>query len=149
MKSLFESATIAEVMERLSALRPETERMWGTMNAAQALAHCSAVMELAVGDAFPPRLLPGRVLGPFLMGIYTSERPLRRGLPTDKSFLVCEQRDFVVERERLSSLVHRFFEGGPEGCTKHPHPFFGRLTPAAWSTGLYKHLDHHLRQFGA
>jgi Protein of unknown function (DUF1569) len=43
----------------------------------------------------------------------------------------------------------RFAKGGAEGCTKHPHNFFGKLTPLEWATGMYKHLDHHLRQFGA
>jgi hypothetical protein len=149
MKTLFESATVVEIMERLSVLRPESERVWGKMNAAQALAHCSAVMEMAVGDAYPPRLLVGRLLGPLLKPIYSNEKPLKRGSPTDKSFIVRGQRDFAIEKERLSNLIQRFFEGGAEGCTKHPHCFFGRFTPAEWATGMYKHLDHHLQQFGA
>jgi len=37
---------------------------------------------------------------------------------------------------------------GPAGCTKHPHSFFGKLTPEEWAILSYKHLDHHLRQFG-
>ena len=44
--------------------------------------------------------------------------------------------------------VRQFSEGGETRCTRHPHPFFGSLTPQAWSRGMYKHLDHHLRQFG-
>ncbi|MFD1127776.1 DUF1569 domain-containing protein [Paenibacillus provencensis] len=30
----------------------------------------------------------------------------------------------------------------------NPHPFFGKLTSEEWSIGLYKHLDHHLKEFG-
>jgi len=48
----------------------------------------------------------------------------------------------------LSALLERFFENGPRGCTKHPHAFFGQLTPEEWARLMYKHLDHHLRQFG-
>jgi len=29
------------------------------------------------------------------------------------------------------------------------HAFFGSLTGAEWGVSTYKHLDHHLRQFGA
>jgi hypothetical protein len=108
MKTLFESATVVEIMERLSVLRPESERVWGKMNAAQALAHCSAVMEMAVGDAYPPRLLVGRLLGPLLKPIYSNEKPLKRGSPTDKSFIVRGQRDFAIEKERLSNLFSGF-----------------------------------------
>ena len=44
--------------------------------------------------------------------------------------------------------MREFHQGGEAKCTRHPHPFFGALTPAEWSRGMYKHLDHHLRQFG-
>jgi LPS sulfotransferase NodH len=45
-------------------------------------------------------------------------------------------------------LIDRFASGGPAGCAQHPHSFFGPLTPAEWAELNYKHLDHHLRQFG-
>ena len=49
MKNLFEAATAEEVKERMAQLRPDSERLWGKMNPAQALAHCSAAMEMAMG----------------------------------------------------------------------------------------------------
>jgi hypothetical protein len=48
----------------------------------------------------------------------------------------------------LRGLIDRFVASGPAGCTNHPHSFFGRLTPEEWAILMYKHLDHHLRQFG-
>ena len=69
-------------------------------------------------------------------------------LPTHPSLVVSNERDLARERERLAGLVDRFSAAGAAGCTRHPHPFFGELTPAEWGTGMYKHLDHHLRQFG-
>jgi hypothetical protein len=63
--------------------------------------------------------------------------------------VVRNERDIEVERTRLSELIDRFVAGGPATCTTHPHSFFGRLTPEEWSMLMYKHLDHHLRQFGA
>ena len=45
-------------------------------------------------------------------------------------------------------LIDRFAAAGPKGCTTHPHSFFGPLTPDEWAILMYKHLDHHLRQFG-
>jgi Protein of unknown function (DUF1569) len=50
------------------------------------------------------------------------------------------------EPERLCGLIDRFATAGPEGCAMHPHSLFGRLTPEEWAL-MYKHLDHHLRQF--
>jgi Protein of unknown function (DUF1569) len=148
MKTLFDRSAVVEIKQRLSALHPGSERGWGKMDASQALAHCSAAMEMALGDKRPPRLLIGRVIGPLFRSVYSNEKPMHRGAPTHPSLVVSDQRDLAREQERLTGLVDRFSGAGSEGCTRHPHPFFGKLTPAEWGTGMYKHLDHHLRQFG-
>jgi len=149
MKNLFEAVAVEEVKQRLAQLRPESERLWGTMNAAQAVAHCSAGLELAAGDRKPPRALMGRIIGriikPMALG---NDEPMRRNSPTVKDLVVQDERDLGTERERLSGLIDRFAAAGPKGCTTHPHSFFGQLTPEEWATLMYKHLDHHLRQFG-
>jgi hypothetical protein len=62
MKNLFEAARAKEVKERIALLRPDSERLWGTMNAPQAVAHCSGGLELALGDKIPSSLLVGRVV---------------------------------------------------------------------------------------
>ena len=149
MKNLFEAAMVEEVQGRLAQMRPESARLWGKMTPAQAVAHCSAGMEWAVGDTTPPRLLLGRIVGgvikPKVLG---DDAPMRRNSPTVKGLVVNDDRDLGKERERLRGLIDRFVVGGPGGCTVHPHSFFGRLTPQEWATLMYKHLDHHLRQFG-
>ena len=149
MKNLFEAARVEEVKERIARLRPDSQRQWGKMNAAQAVAHCSGGLELAVGDRIPERLLLGRILGlivkPMALG---NDEPMHRNSPTMKDLVVQDERDLGTERERLCGLIDRFAAAGPEGCTRHPHSFFGRLTPQEWATLMYKHLDHHLRQFG-
>ena len=149
MKNLFEAARVEEVKERIARLRPDSQRQWGKMNAAQAVAHCSGGLELAVGDRIPARLLLGRILGlivkPMALG---NDEPMRRNSPTMKDLVVQDERDLGTERERLCGLIDRFAAAGPEGCATHPHSFFGRLTPEEWAILMYKHLDHHLRQFG-
>ena len=148
MKNLFEAAAVEEVKERMALLRPDSERQWGKMNPAQTLAHCSAAMEMAVGERTPPRILIGRLLGRFAKkSMIVNEKPMPRNVGTDKSLVVSDERDFVVERQRLRESIDRFAAGGPGICTKHPHFFFGPLTPEEWAALMYQHLDHHLRQF--
>ena len=77
------------------------------------------------------------------------DEPFKRGLPTDAAFRVTDVRDVVVERERLVELLERLGSSGEAALTKAPHPFFGPLTPLEWDRLMWKHLDHHLRQFGA
>lgn len=148
MKNLFESETVEEVLGRINQLQPATQRQWGKMDVAQMMAHCSLALDMASGRLKPPRMFIGRVLGPLVKPIYTNEQPFSKNNPTDQKLLVADQRDFGREQERLKVCVRQFQEGGESKCTRHPHPFFGRLSAQDWSRGMYKHLDHHLRQFG-
>jgi hypothetical protein len=149
MKNLFEAARLEEVKERMAQLRPDSERQWGKMNPAQALAHCRSAIGMAEGEISPPRILLGRLVGPLAKkSLIVKGEPMRRNSMTEKSCVVADERDFVVERQRLRESIDRFAVGGPGICTKHPHFFFGPLTPVEWAALMYQHLDHHLRQFG-
>lgn len=150
MKNLYEVATAKEITERIARLGPDNKRQWGKMTAPQAMAHCSVAMAWALGDSNPPRMFIGRIFGPIAKsGVLKDEKPLARNTPTAKSLVVADERDLTKECQRLSALIERFSSAGPQGCTRHPHTFFGPLTPDEWARLMYKHLDHHLRQFGA
>ena len=150
MTNLFDTATVADIKTRVRDVQSESERHWGTMNAAQALAHCAGGMEMALGDVRPPRLLIGRVFGPVVKRLaLKDDAPMRRNSPTVPQMVVADTREVGHERERLCTLIDRFVAAGPAGCTSNPHSFFGRMTPQEWAILMYKHLDHHLRQFGA
>src|SRR5579862_5065071 len=149
MKNLFEATSVKEVKERMALLRPDSKRLWGKMNAPQAVAHCSAGLELALGDRTPPRMFVGRLIGWIVKLLALKEdEPMRRNSPTIPELVVQDERDLNTERDQLLALIDRFATAGPEGCTEHPHSFFGRLSPDEWAILMYKHLDHHLRQFG-
>jgi hypothetical protein len=149
MKSMFDLATVQEMESRLASLTPESRREWGKMNAAQTVAHCSLGMENALGDTKPPRVLIGRVLGPVVKKLALgNDEPMRKNSPTAPSLIVSDDCDLEEEKVRLIGLMGRFSKGGAAVCTDHPHAFFGKLTPEQWAELMYKHLDHHLRQFG-
>lgn len=150
MKNLYEPATAKEIKERIARMGPASQRQWGKMTAAQAMAHCAVGMEWAVGDRNEPRMFLGRIVGPLVKSqLLKDEKPMGKNAPTTKSLVMKDDCDLGKECQRLSALVERFAASGPQGCTKHPHTFFGQLTPEEWSRLMYKHLDHHLRQFGA
>jgi hypothetical protein len=91
----------------------------------------------------------GRIIGPFFKPNYYNDKPFPKGSPTSKSAVISDTRDLDKEKVILKALVLQFYEGNAATCTTHPHPFFGHLTPEQWSIGMYKHLDHHLRQFNS
>ena len=109
----------------------------------------SAAMAMATGESKLPRLFIGRLIGPLAKPVFINEKPFSKNNPTAKELVVSDPRDFSREQQQLRAKVQQFFDGGEAKCTRHPHPFFGPLTPQEWSRGMYKHLDHHLRQFGA
>ena len=150
MKNLFEAVTVNEIQERMAHLKPDSEPQWGKMNVSQMLAHCSAWMEMVAGLNSPPRSLIGRIFGRVAKAkVLGGEEPIGRNMPSEKSLIVSDEREFVSERDRLLKWTDTFAAGGPSGCTTHPHCFFGPMTPLEWASLAYKHLDHHLRQFGA
>lgn len=150
MKNLFDRPVAAEVSGRLSRLTSANQRQWGTMTAAQAMAHCAVGLEIALGDQRPPRVMIGRLLGPVIKRLALGDdAPMRRNSPTVPGMVVNDDRQLDAERARLLATIDRFVAAGPSGCTTHPHSFFGRLNAEEWGVLMYKHLDHHLRQFGA
>ena len=149
MKDLFDAEAAMQINERIRRVEAGSKRQWGKMNAAQTLAHCATTMEWAVGDSFAPRMFVGRILGSLVkFKVLKDDSAMKRNAPTAKSLVVADERDLRKERERLCALIDRFSQGGPQYCTRHAHPFFGPLTPEEWARLMYKHLDHHLRQFG-
>jgi len=149
MRTLFESEAVDELISRIDKLQPASPRQWGKMDIAQMMAHCSATLDMASGRLNPPRIFMGRLFGPLVKAIYTNEKPFSKNSPTDKQLVIADARDFAREQCQLKAKLWQFHQGGEGQCTQHPHPFFGPLSPRDWSRGMYKHIDHHLRQFGA
>ena len=149
MKNLFEPARVTEIKQRLAKLTPESRAQWGKMSVGQMVAHCAGAFEAATGNLKPPRVMIGRFLGwavkPLALG---DDKPIKKNSPTSPELIMRGEKNFEAERTRLNGLIDQFASGGPTACTTHPHSFFGRMTPEQWAILSYKHMDHHLRQFG-
>jgi hypothetical protein len=146
---MFEQGVPDALLARVGSLTPSTEHRWGKMGVAQMLAHVCTTLEVASGKRTARRLMIGRILGPMFRKRYYDDSEFTKNSPTHPTFVVTDECDFGTEKERLIRLIREFAGAGEAGVTKEPHAFFGRLSPAEWGIGTYKHLDHHLRQFGA
>jgi hypothetical protein len=149
MQNLFDPADGDQVLRRLSSLQPSNARQWGKMTIAQMLAHCAIALEVPCGDRVKKQSLIGRVLAPFVRSSVLGEKPFGRGAPTDPQFKITDDRNFASEQKRLTALVQKFCSRGPAATDGVVHSFFGRLSGDEWGRLMYKHLDHHLRQFSA
>ena len=112
------------------------------------LTHCQLPFRVAADEMKMKRGLIGKLLGGWAKKKFvTGDAPFGRNSPTDPKFVVKDEREFASEQGTLIELVKRFGDQGP--TTQDPHPFFGPMTPEDWDRLLTKHMDHHLRQFGA
>jgi hypothetical protein len=145
VKNLFDPAVKQDIIVRINKLTPQSQRQWGKMDVAQMLTHCQMPLGVAVGRH---KLKGGfflRLIGPMFKSKLYDDQPFKRNLPTDNSFKIADVRDFEKEKQNLVGMINDFSESTMSG---EPHPFFGRLTKEQWSKGTWKHLDHHLQQFG-
>jgi hypothetical protein len=146
LKNLFDSTVKQDILGRINKLTPQAQPQWGKMNVSQMLAHLQMPMGVAVGTHKLPRTLFGRIVGPLAKPMMYSEKPFKHNMPTDRSFIMTgQEKDFEKEKQGLVNVVSNFKE---ENIVNEVHPFFGRMTKEQWSKAMYKHLDHHLQQFG-
>ena len=145
VKNLFEPAVKQEIINRINKLTPDSKALWGKMNVGQMLAHCQVPIGVAEGSHKLKRSLIGFIFGPIVKKILYNNKPFKHDLPTDRSFIMKDAKDFETEKRKLVGMINNFTEAN---MVDEPHPFFGKLTKEQWSIGSWKHLDHHLQQFG-
>ena len=145
VKNLFDAEVKAAIIGRIDQLSPQTAALWGKMNVAQMLAHCQVPMGVAVGSHKLKGSFLLRLIGPFFKKLLFNDKPYKKNLGTDKSFIIADERKFEEEKQKLVDMINRFTIAN---MVDAPHPFFGKLTKEEWSKGTWKHLDHHLSQFG-
>jgi hypothetical protein len=148
MKTLFDQADRESLLQRLSLLNGNSPRQWGKMTASQMVTHCARALESGTGDRPMKQKLIGKILMPFFRSSILGEKPFKKNGPTDPEFVVTDERDFSIERQKLIDLIARFADRGPTNAAKQTHGFFGKLSGEEWGELMYKHIDHHLQQFG-
>ena len=145
-KSLSNASARRELLDRLERLRPEANRRWGTMTAPQMLAHLADWMLMASGEIKTEPIK--RVLQyPSLKQLAIYWLPFPKGVQTSPELLGRTPLEWSIEhasvRQRVQSFENLYLK------TRWPeHPVFGKMTPKAWGVFAYRHMDHHLRQFG-
>ncbi len=146
IKNLFDASVKQEIINRINKLNAQSQKQWGKMDVAQMLAHIQVPMGVALGThTVNGNWLMKLILPLFKKNLY-DEKPWKQGLPTDKTFIMTGlNKVFENEKNQLLDKLNRFTESN---MINEKHPVFGKLTKEQWSKATWKHLDHHLRQFG-
>ena len=146
IKNLFDPSVKQEIVDRINKLTAETQNKWGKMNVSQMLAHVQMPIRIAYGTHQPKGSFLLRLIGPLFKSKLLDEVPYKQSLPTDPTFVMTgTTKDFEKEKAALLELLNHFTDSK---IAREHHPIFGKLTKINWSKATWKHLDHHLRQFG-
>lgn len=146
MQSIFNPEAYYQITQRLAALSPQAQPLWGKMVVAQMLAHCSRSLEYRLSKFTLP--LAPQPLNQAAKAILFNDIPYAKGAPTAQAFIIDAPCHFDTELQDLLLNLSSIITLG-EAHPWPPHATFGALTGDEQGKSIYKHLDHHLRQFGA
>ena len=149
MKNIFDKTDCKELIDRIEKLTPATLPQWGKMNVAQMLAHCNVSYELVYDNMHPkPGAFQKFIMKTFIKKLVVSEKPYSKNGRTAPVFLIKEDKDFSLQKSRLIAYINKTQQLGASHFDGKDSHSFGPLTKTEWNNMFYKHLDHHLTQFG-
>lgn len=147
MRSFWQQDTRDATLARLARLTPDARPAWGRMDAPQMVAHMADALRMTFGD-LPTRPKRTPLLRAFpLKHLLIYVVPFPKGAPTAKELVARAPGDWAVEGRDCRALVERFATERRDRAWP-AHPAFGALTAEQWGIIAYRHMDHHLRQFG-
>ncbi|MDX5340205.1 MAG: DUF1569 domain-containing protein [Cyclobacteriaceae bacterium] len=149
MKNIFDPKVTDELIDRINQLKPETPALWGKMSVDQMLAHCCVAYEMAFTNKHPkPNPLMRFLLKMFVKKGVVNEVPYPKNSRTAPAFIIADHKNFEEEKDRLIKYIEHTYSLGEDHFEGKESLSFGPLTAQEWNNLFYKHLDHHLKQFG-
>jgi hypothetical protein len=146
MNSIFDKAENQAIIARINSLRPDSKALWGKMTVDQMCKHCTCALNIAFGKQEVKVNFVIRLLGKLLKNkVFNGE--FQKNSPTAKEFVFTTQFDLETAKKEFATGFAQFAEGH-ESIKVMDHPFWGKMTYEDWDKLMWKHADHHLRQFG-
>lgn len=148
MKSVYDNSTREELIHRIHSLNPQQQAQWGRMNTFQMLKHCTLCEDMMQGKMKIKRVLIGRLIGPMILKkALKDETPFAKNSPTSPLLKTVGASGDIEQQKK--EWIGRIEEYAGYHSPDFIHPFFGPMTKEQIGLFVYKHADHHLRQFGA
>jgi hypothetical protein len=150
LPNIFSADVSNKMEERINNLKPTTAAQWGKMNVAQMLAHCNVTYEMVFENIHPkPNAFIKFILKAIVKKKVVTEVPYTHNGKTAPQFIIKDNKNFDTEKQRLLSYITKAQLLGESHFNNKESHSFGVLSTTEWSNMFYKHLDHHLTQFGA
>jgi Protein of unknown function (DUF1569) len=146
MKTIFDQTTRLALINRVNSLNENSTRQWGKMNVYQMIKHCILCEEMYLGKTPYKRTFLGYLLGRIALNqLMKDDKPKKRNSPTKNEFIISENTGNLSEDKlKWISLINEYENDSNQAFV---HWFFGEMTKEQVGISVYKHIDHHLRQF--
>lgn len=149
MNNIFEAKETNIAIDRINNLDVMTRPLWGKMTADQMLAHCNVVYEMTFEDIHPkPKGIKKALIKLLAKSLIVGDKPYKKNNRTAPQFLIVDARNFEAEKGRLINYLKKTQSLGADHFDGKESHSLGKLTKQEWNNMFYKHLDHHLSQFG-
>lgn len=149
IKNVFEASVTEELIDRVNKLSDKSLGEWGEMSVAQMLAHCNVTYELVYESIHSkPTPFVKYILKLFVKSKVVGDGEYPPNSRTAPQFIIKDARDFEAEKQRLINYLRKTQELGESHFEALESHSFGPLSSKEWNNMFYKHLDHHLNQFG-
>jgi len=149
LKNLFDSKEREDLILRISKMKADMTPEWGKMNAHQTIVHLTDPLKAALGER--PVQFEKSMFGVWPLNKLISQLlPWPKGAPTSQDFIQgmkgTKPVDFEKDLESLKETIICF--SSQERSVKfNMNPLFGKLSNDEWARTMWRHIDHHLRQF--
>lgn len=152
MGTIANERTLEQLVSRLQQLEPTSERNWGTMSAGEMLCHLGDAGDSVLGRRIPPGAVPPNPLPrPMVWLLLYSPIPFPKGVETRPGVNPKKEgtrpAEFAQDRARVVEGLQALAVSPAEKLSP-THFRFGKMSRNAWHHWAFKHVDHHLRQFG-
>jgi hypothetical protein len=149
LPNIYDSQVAQQLIDRINKLTPETLPLWGKMNASQMLAHSNVTYEYVFDERNDkPNFFVKWLLKKFVKNKVVGEAPYEQNMKTSPAFIVPDNKNFEKEKTRLINYINKVVATGQAAFEGKESSSFGVMTSAEWNNLMYKHINHHLEQFG-
>ncbi len=150
LPDIFTEAVIEQIINRINMLTMTSTPKWGKMNVSQMLSHCNVTYEMVYEkNKHPkPNFFMKLILKLAVKNTVVSSKPYKQNLKTAAAFIIVDAKNFEIEKKRLIDFINRTQQLGEDSFDGKTSESFGKLSKNEWNNLFYKHLNHHLLQFG-
>ena len=148
-KNLYNTEVYDECIKRINKITQHAQGLWGKMDSAQMFAHCAEIVETTNGKEIKGTPFLVKLFASMIRKMVVNDKPYKKNTQTHPQYKQTAPKNFEEEKLKLLNALEVFYTMDKSVAEKIKHTLFGTMTLDERGWSMYKHLDHHLTQFGA